>query len=201
MSRLQDTSTSPDWSRALRYVAGRKAAEESLGYLAHVTHLLSSSSENDTIQRTFQGVVEASVPILGTAAYIVMNTSGHQASPELPVQCLQCPATASPLVPQEVLLFLDNAAKPLAAGNVDVPDHMLGASSSSSKLLVSTGLAAVLAAPMLFQRSHHGFVIVARSPSHPRPAIQARDVALIGQLARLLAMYTSYSSVAIRSGD
>ncbi|MGH3170771.1 MAG: hypothetical protein ACRDN0_33475 [Trebonia sp.] len=196
MNQSQDTSTPNDWSRALRYVAGRKAAEETLGYLAHVTHLLSTASESDTIQQIFQAVAEASVPMLGTASWIVMSAPAHQ--PGLPVQC---PAAAPLLTSQNVNLFLGNAATPFAAGNADVPEHMLGLSRGSSELLASTGFPAVAAAPMLFQRSHHGFVIAGRGPDHPRPTIQARDVALVGQLAQLLALYTSYSSAATGHRD
>lgn len=191
MNPLQDKTTSNDWSRALRYVAGRKAAEESLGYLAHVMHLLSSAPENNTIQRTFQDVAEASVPMLGTAAWIVMSTPASQPSAEHRVQF---PPTAPQLTSQEVQSSLDNAKKPVAMGNVDVPGPMLGPSAGGGKLLDRTGLASVLAAPMLFRRSHYGFVIAGRGPAHPRPTIQPRDVALAGQLAQLLALYTSYSS-------
>ncbi|SFY19944.1 hypothetical protein OH786_33040 [Streptomyces atratus] len=67
---------SDNWSTALRYIAGRKAAEESLGFLAHIS---SAIRETADLKSVIPAVARASVPFFASA--ISLDASSTHSGP------------------------------------------------------------------------------------------------------------------------
>ncbi|HTK67077.1 MAG TPA: hypothetical protein VL595_32180 [Pseudonocardia sp.] len=169
-------STRETWSAAIRYITGRKAAEESLGFLAHVSGLLDTQPEPAAWGRA---VAQVCVP------YLVSGVSIDIAGVDGPV--VEPGGRFEP-----VLAMLRSAA----AGADDTPfvisthDKLVDVSRTVAG--VPDGLSAAVVR-LTFRDHVSGQLAVVRTPEHGKGPLGPADLAVLAELANRVALGNAYT--------
>lgn len=177
-------STRETWSAAIRYITGRKAAEESLGFLAHVSGLLDTQPEPAKWGRS---VAQVCVP------YLVSGVSVDITGVDGPV--------VEPDARFEPILATLRAA---AEGTDDTPfvisSHEKLADVTRTVADVPAGLSAAVVR-LTFRNHVSGQLAVVRTPEHSKGPIGPADLAVLAELASRVALGNAYTDVSTRASS
>jgi hypothetical protein len=179
-------STQETWTAAIRYITGRKSAEEALGFLAHVSALLDADSEPAVWGRS---VARACVPYLGSAVSIdVTGVADPVLAPDERFEPgLHTLRQIASRAQQATFVVSDH---PKLTGSA----HTLPAEDAS---VTFVGSAAVVR--LAFRGRPSGQLVVVRNPQHPKGVIGPADLALISELASRLALGNAFTEVSARA--
>ncbi|MER6443759.1 hypothetical protein [Streptomyces venezuelae] len=180
-------SKTDNWATALRYIAGRKAAEESLGFLAHVSALIRTTPEPDAV---LTAVARACVPFFGSAVLLEAPALGGipvTAGAEGPAAALpELLAAAGP--GQERVVFSDHEGLAGLDGTL-APDRLRerGADSGVGLRLSYRGVPG-------------GRLALVRAGDHRRGPIGPGDLGLLGEVADRLAAFNAFAGLSSAGG-
>jgi len=177
-------STRETWSAAIRYITGRKAAEESLGFLAHVSGLLDTQPEPAKWGRS---VAQVCVPYLVSAVSIdITGVDGPVVEPDSRFE--------------PVLATLRTAASASDDTPFVISSHEKLADVSRTGADVPAGLSAAVVR-LTFRNHVSGQLAVVRTPEHNKGPIGPADLAVLGELASRVALGNAYTEIAARAGS
>ncbi|MGH3828590.1 MAG: hypothetical protein ACRDQX_15685 [Pseudonocardiaceae bacterium] len=179
-------STQETWIAAIRYITGRKAAEEALGFLTHISSLLDAEQEPVEWGRS---VARACVPYLGSAVSVdIAGVRDPVLEPderfEPALRQLRAAASYNGEAASVISDHPKMASIARAAPAEDVPATLFGS-------------AAVVR--LVFRSHASGYLAVLRTPEHPKGAIGPADLALISELASRLALSNTFTELAARA--
>lgn len=177
-------STRETWSAAIRYITGRKAAEESLGFLAHVSGLLDSQPEPAKWGRS---VAQVCVPYLVSAVSVdITGVDGPVVEPDSrlePVLATLRKAAAS----TDDTPFVISSHEKLADVNRTVADIPEALSAAVVRLT--------------FRNYVSGQLAVVRTAEHSKGPIGPADLAVLTELANRVALGNAFTEVGSRAGS
>lgn len=176
-------STQETWTAAIRYITGRKSAEEALGFLAHISSLLDTDQGPAEWGRA---VARVCVPYLAAAVSVdITGVDGPVDEPadrfESTLRELRERAASSG---EQVFVV---SAHPKLAGTAQAPPERDP----------SFGSAAVVR--LAFRGRASGALVILRGPTHPKGPIGPADLALISELANRLALGNAFTEVSARA--
>ncbi|ARP73358.1 hypothetical protein LK07_30240 [Streptomyces pluripotens] len=175
------SETTENWNTALRYIAGRKAAEEALGFLAHITATVQRAAD---IEEVVPAVAKACVPFLGSALSL-----GTLATHSRLV--VQSPAEFSTAL-EGVRSLAEDRDEPLVisghegmAGQTD-PGHL--------DLLRQWKAESAVRLPLVYRGVRGGHLVLLRGPKHRRGQIGPADLALVSEVADRVAAFNAFAT-------
>lgn len=177
-----------NWNTALKYIAGRKAAEESLGFLAHVSGTIRDTRE---IPDVIPAVAAVCVPFLGSA--ISLDAPATQDEP-----VVQCPAQfAAALEGVRTLARATTDAQFVISSHEGLakrtdPEHL--------ELLRGWDADSAVAVSLAFRGVPGGHLVLVRGAAHRRGPISASDLALISEVAGGVAAFTAFATQLTAAG-
>ncbi len=181
-------SSAENWNTALKYIAGRKAAEESLGFLAHVgTTIRNTAGLPDVVP----AVAAACVPFFGSA----ISVDSPATHPEAVVRsvgdfqaALAAVRTLAGDRPAETLVISGHES---LAGRTD-NDHLA--------LLREHGADSAVAIPLRYRGVSGGHLVLVRAAQHRRGALSPGDLALATEVAGGIAAFTAFATQPVATG-
>ncbi|MCQ8769488.1 hypothetical protein [Streptomyces telluris] len=175
-------NSTENWTTALRYIAGRKAAEESLGFLAHIS-------------ATVRGTVGAAdvVPAAAKACVPFMASAVS----------LDAPATHSgPVVqsPAEFSAALDGVRALALKGSG--PQLVISGHEGTAKqtdpahleLLREWGADSAVALSLDYRGVPGGHLVLVRGEAHRRGPLGPGDLALVSEVADRIAAFNAFAT-------
>jgi hypothetical protein len=179
-------STQETWTAAIRYITGRKAAEEALGFLAHISSLLDVGPEPADWGRS---VALACVPYLGSAVSIdITGVADPVLAPDERFEPALCTLREVASRADETTFVVSDHPK-LAGTAHALPEGDVPATLVGSAVVVR----------LAFRGRGSGQLVIVRTPRHPRGAIGPADLALISELASRLALGNAFTEVSVRA--
>ncbi|MCS0639777.1 hypothetical protein NX801_29900 [Streptomyces sp. LP05-1] len=172
---------SENWNTALRYIAGRKAAEENLGFLVHISATVRQTPAPEDV---LPAVAKACVPFLATAV------------------SLDAPATPGrPAVqsPPELTRALDGVRKLAEAGSgrrLVISGHeslVKETDPDQLELLRQWEADSAAALPLDYRGVRTGHLVLLRAGGHRRGPIGPGDLALAGEVADRVAAFHAFA--------
>ncbi|MFI2782704.1 hypothetical protein [Streptomyces sp. ALB3] len=171
-----------DWTTALRYISGRKAAEESLGFLAHVSSTIRSTVDPaDVVPAT----AKACVPFFASA--ISLEAPAVHGEP-----VVQAPDEFAAAL-SEVRALADSAGRP----RLVVSDHEGFSAETDPRLLEQLrewGVGSAVALALEFRGVPGGRLVIVRGPAHRRGPVGPGDLALVSEVADRVAAFNAFAS-------
>ncbi|GAA2424867.1 hypothetical protein [Streptomyces glaucus] len=175
----QKTSTE-NWNTALRYIAGRKAAEESLGFLAHISATVQQTPQ---LKEVVPAVAKACVPFFASAVSLGALATHSQL-------VVQSPTGYSTALEGVRNLLSENGTEKIVISAHEGlvkqtdPGHL-------TRLRQWQAESAV-ALPMTYRGVHGGHLIALRGEEHRRGPISPSDLALISEVADRVAAFNAF---------
>lgn len=177
-------STRETWSAAIRYITGRKAAEETLGFLAHVSGLLDTQPEPAKWGRA---VAQVCVPYLVSGVSIdITGVEGSVVEPDSRFE--------------PVLATLRSASAAADDTPFVISTHEKLADVSRTVADLPDGLSAA-AVRLAFRNHVSGYLVVVRTAEHSKGPIGPADLAVLTELANRVALGNAYTEIATRTGS
>jgi hypothetical protein len=178
-------STRETWTAAIRYITGRKSAEEALGFLAHVSGLLDADADP---AGWGAAVAKSCVPYLGSAVSI--DVTG-----------LAEPVTAPDDRFDPALHTLREAASLAEANSFVVSEHekLAGTGRALPDGVSDELVGSAVVVRLTFRGRTSGSLALLRTPQHPMGALGPSDLALISELAARLALGNALTEVSARA--
>ncbi|MFI9617002.1 hypothetical protein ACIHCM_35965 [Streptomyces sp. NPDC052023] len=186
MPESEQKTSHENWNTALRYIAGRKAAEESLGFLAHISATVQQTPQ---LKEVVPAVAKACVPFLASAVSLGALATHSQL-------VVQSPTGYSTALEGVRGLLSGNGT-----GKLVISTHESLAQQTDSDHLARLRqwqADSAVALPMTYRGLHGGHLIALRGPEHRRGPISAADIALISEVADRVAAFNAF--VTQRSG-
>ncbi|MDR6594575.1 GAF domain-containing protein [Saccharothrix longispora] len=183
------SSTQETWGVAIRYIVGRKSAEEALGFLAHCGAALSGTVDLDVSLRE---VARAGVAFLADVSRISLVEGGVPAE-----TVTEHVAGLDPAVVARQLAFLDDGAAGsgdrtpdvLAEGHPVVYAESGGSATEESRSdAAELGVLSALLIPLSVRGRLVGTLTLVRAGARKKTGFGPSDVALAGELGRQVAM-------------
>ncbi|WP_369184849.1 hypothetical protein [Streptomyces sp. Y1] len=171
-----------DWTTALRYIAGRKTAEESLGFLAHVSATVRDTPE---LADVVPAAARACVPFFASAVL------------------LEAPAVHGEPVEHGPEQFAPALRELLGAAARDGGPRLVASSheslvgQSDPQLLARLAELQVDSAAVLrleFRGVPGGHLVAVRGASHRRGPFSPGDLALLGEVADRVAAFNAFAA-------
>lgn len=169
-----------NWNTALRYIAGRKAAEESLGFLAHVSTTIQQTTQ---LKEVLPAVAKVCVPFLGSAVSMGSLAMHSQL-------VVQSPTEFSTALESVRGLVGDNAGQRLViSGHEGLvkqtdPGHLT--------LLQQWKVDSAVGLPLNYRGLRGGHLFLLRGQGHRRGPISPSDLALISEVADRIAAFNAF---------
>ncbi|MGA5821168.1 GAF domain-containing protein [Kitasatospora sp. NPDC094028] len=170
-----------DWTTALRYIAGRKTAEESLGFLAHVSATVRNTPE---LLDVVPAAAKACVPFFATA--VLLEAPAVHADP-----VVHGPEESRPALRE--LLGAAAGTEP----RLVVSGHEGLAAQSDPQLRARLGEWGVDSAAVLrleFRGVPGGRLVAVRGATHRRGPFSPGDLALLGEVADRIAAFNAFAA-------
>ncbi|WP_112261436.1 GAF domain-containing protein [Lentzea terrae] len=183
------SSTQETWGVAIRYIVGRKSAEEALGFLAHCGAALSGTVDLDVSLRE---VARASVAFLADVSRISLVDG------EVPAETVteHVVGLDPAVVARQLAFFADGAAglgdrtpDVLAEGKQVVYAESGGSATEKSRSdAAELGVLSALLIPLSARGRMFGTLTLVRAGVRKKAEFGASDVALAGELGRQITM-------------
>jgi hypothetical protein len=174
-----DTDSAENWNVALKYIAGRKAAEESLGFLAHIGATIRRTPEPADV---VPAVATACVPFFGSA--ISVDSPATQDDP-----VVRCVGDLHAALAAVRILAAEHPGEDLVISsheklvNRSHPGHLA--------LLREQGGDSAAVVPLSFRGVRGGLLVLLRGAQHRRGPLSPGDLTLLGEVAGGIAAFTS----------
>ncbi|MGK5729158.1 hypothetical protein [Streptomyces sp. URMC 124] len=175
-------NSTENWTTALRYIAGRKAAEESLGFIAHVgATIRNTAGPADVVP----AAARACVPFMASA--VSLDAPATHSGP-----VVQAPDGFSAALDGVRALALKDAGPQLVisgheglAGQTD-PAHL--------DLLRAWGADSAVALSLDYRGVAGGHLVLVRGAAHRRGPLGPGDLALIAEVADRVAAFNAFAT-------
>ncbi|MET9533754.1 MULTISPECIES: GAF domain-containing protein [unclassified Streptomyces] len=174
--------SSENMNTALRYIAGRKAAEEALGFLAHVSATVQKTT---ALKDVVPAVAKACVPFLASGASLGALATHSQL-------VVQSPTEFSAALEELRALAEERGAEPLVISTHEAlvkkadPHHL--------DLLRQWNAGSALALPLDYRGVRGGHLVLVRGDKHRRGAFSPGDVALTTEVADKVAAFNAFAT-------
>ena len=178
-------STRETWTAAIRYITGRKLAEEALGFLAHVSGLLDAHADPADWGAA---VAKSCVPYLASAVSI--DIAG------VPEPVISSGGRFDP-----TLRTLREIAAQSEANRLIVSEHekLAGTAQSLPAGLSDELVGSAVVVGLVFRGCSSGSLALLRTPQHAKGAFGPADLALISELASRIALGNAFTEVSARA--
>ncbi|MFC9006391.1 hypothetical protein [Streptomyces microflavus] len=171
-----------NWATALRYISGRKTAEESLGFLAHISSTIRNTTPPaDVVPATANACVPFFASAMSLEAPAVHDKPFVQAPDEFAAALSQVHELA------------DSADQPRFV----VSDHEGFSAQSDPQLLEQLrewGIGSAVALELEYRGVQGGRLVIVRGPAHRRGPVGPGDLALISEVADRVAAFNAFAS-------
>ncbi len=173
-------SQTESWNTALRYIAGRKAAEESLGFLAHISATVRQTTDPEAVGAA---VAKACVPFFASA--VALDTPARPAA-------VEGPDGSSAALEALRDLAADRGQRQLVVSTHEkladrtVPDHL--------DLLRGWGLDSAAVLALEYRGVTSGHLVLVRDAKHRRGALAPSDLALAVEVADRIAAFNAFAA-------
>jgi hypothetical protein len=182
----QKTSTE-NWNTALRYIAGRKAAEESLGFLAHISATVQQTPQ---LKEVLPAVAKACVPFLASAVSLGSLASHSQLVVQSPTGYSRALEGIRDLLSEGGTQKIVISTHEKLAKQTD-PGHLTR--------LRQWQADSAAALPITYRGLYGGHLIALRGESHRRGPIGPADLALLSEVADRVAAFNAFVTQAAGS--
>lgn len=178
-----------NWNTALRYIAGRKAAEESLGFLAHVSATVQQTTE---LKDVVPAVAKTCVPFLASAISLGALATHSQLVVQSPAEFSAALEGVRELAEQAggrrvVISGHEGLVKQTEPGHLD--------------LLRQWRTDSAVALPLNYRGIAGGHLVLLRGEGHRRGPIGPSDLALASEVADRVAAFNAFATqVAVAEG-
>ncbi|WP_438290439.1 hypothetical protein [Streptomyces sp. HUAS TT7] len=175
-------SSTENWATALRYIAGRKAAEESLGFLAHISATIRNTAGLPDI---VPAVARTCIPFLGSA----ISLDAPAVHPE--------PVVRSPDGLSAALDGVRTLAGSSGEQRIVISEHEGCAQLTDPRhleLLRGWKAGSAVAVTLDYRGVSGGRLVLVRGPEHRRGPIGPGDLALIDEVADRVAAFNAFAT-------
>ncbi|MFF4604893.1 GAF domain-containing protein [Streptomyces sp. NPDC001339] len=175
-------NSTENWNTALRYIAGRKAAEESLGFLAHISATIQRAAD---LREVTPAVAKSCVPFLASALSLGALATHSQL-------VVQSPAEFSTALDNVRGLAEDNGGETLVISGHDGlvkqtdPSHL--------DRLRQWNAESAVGIPLVYRGVRGGHLVLLRGQGHRRGPISPGDLALISEVADRVAAFNAFAT-------
>ncbi|MGI5473015.1 hypothetical protein [Streptomyces sp. CA-132043] len=187
----ENTAGAPtqNWNTALKYIAGRKAAEESLGFVAHV-----STTVRDTEDATgvLPAVARACAPFFATAVSLDAGPTHGQAVVQGPDELTAVLKTLRDLAVEAGQRQLVISEHEKLAGKTD-PRHL--------ELLREGGGDSAVVVSLDYRGLTGGHVVFVREAKHRRGVYGPSDLALANEVADRVGAFNALIGLTTPAGQ
>ena len=174
-------SSTENWGTALRYIAGRKAAEESLGFLAHVSATIRTTAG---LTDVVPAAAKACVPFLASGISLDAPATHAEAVVQSRDEFAKALEGVRGLAADSARQLVISEHEGLAA-KTD-PDHLAQ--------LREWGADSAVALPLEFRGVTAGHLVLVRGSAHRRGALGPGDLALVTEVADRVAAFNAFAT-------
>ncbi|GHE14735.1 GAF domain-containing protein [Streptomyces alanosinicus] len=180
MSESGQNGSTENWSAALRYIAGRKAAEESLGFLVHISTAIQQAPQ---LKEVVPAVAKACVPFLASAVSLGALATHSQLVVQSPTEYSTALEGVRGLITEAGDQKLVISEHEGLLKQTD-PGHL--------PLLRQWRASSAVAVPLTYRGLRGGHLVVLRGDGHRRGPISPGDLALISEVADRVAAFNAF---------
>lgn len=186
-----NTAESPaqNWNTALKYIAGRKAAEESLGFVAHVS---TTVRDTEGAAGVVPAVARACVPFFATAVSLdAESTHGqavYQGSDDLTAVIEALRGLAAETGQRQLVISEHEGLAPKTD-----PRHL--------ELLREGGGDSAVVLSLAYRGLSGGHLVLVRQANHRRGAFSPGDLALASEVADRVGAFNALAGLTTRAGQ
>lgn len=180
MPENNSAGSTENMNTALKYIAGRKAAEESLGFLAHIGTTIRTTADPAEV---LPAVTTACVPFFGSGISVESPVAAEPVTRSVGdfAAALRVVRSMGPADPDEQIVISDHAG---LRSRTD-PARLA--------LLREQGGDSAVALPLRYRGVHAGLLVLVRGPQHRRGPLGPGDLALLGEVAGGLAAFAAFA--------
>lgn len=186
-----NTTESPaqNWTTALKYIAGRKAAEESLGFVAHIS---TTVRETEDMEGVIPAVVRSCVPFFATAVSLDAGPTHGQAVLQAPDQLATVIEALRGLAAETEQRQLVISEHEGLTAQTD-PRHL--------ELLREGGGDSAVVLSLAYRGLSGGHLVLVREAKHRRGAFSPGDLALASEVADRVGAFNALAGMTARDGQ
>ncbi|MEW2069858.1 hypothetical protein [Streptomyces sp. NPDC007346] len=189
MSEKSTEKPAENWTTALRYISGRKTAEESLGFLAHISSTIRGTAEpRDVVPATAKACVPFFASAISLEAPAVHDEPVVQGPDEF----------AAALA--EVRALAESAGRPRFV----VSEHEGFSGQTDPRVLEQLrerGIGSAVALALDFRGVFGGHLVIVRGPAHRRGPVGPGDLALVSEVADRVAAFNAFAFASRPAAD
>ncbi|GAA0449835.1 hypothetical protein [Streptomyces olivaceiscleroticus] len=187
----ENTAGAPaqNWNTALKYIAGRKAAEENLGFVAHVSATVRETKDAADV---LPAVARTCVPFFATAISLDAGPTGGQAVVQAPDELNTIVQTLRELAvetgqPQLVISEHEKLAKKTDPRHLE----LLREGNGDSAVVLSLD----------YRGLSGGHLVLVRAEKHRRGAFSPSDLALASEVADRVGAFNALAGLTALAGQ
>ncbi|MFF8032097.1 GAF domain-containing protein [Streptomyces sp. NPDC016626] len=186
-----NTTESPtqNWNTALKYIAGRKAAEESLGFVAHIS---TTVRETEDMAGVIPAVARTCVPFFATAISLDAGPTHGRAVVQAPDRLAAVTEALRGLAAETEQRQLVVSEHEGLAGKTD-PRHL--------ELLREGGGDSAVVLSLAYRGLSGGHLVLVREAEHRRGAFSPADLALASEVADRVGAFNALAGLTTRDGQ
>ncbi|MBB1253318.1 GAF domain-containing protein [Streptomyces alkaliterrae] len=178
-----------NWTTALRYIAGRKAAEEALGFVAHVSATIRSTEE---VKDVVPAVADVSVPFLASALSVDAPASRAE-------RVVRGPETfTAALEGVRRLAETGDGARLVISAHEGLAKQV---DPARLEKLREWGAESAVVLPLDYRGVAGGSLVLVRDGRHRRGVISPSELALVTEVADRLAAFNALAAANGPAGE
>lgn len=175
-------NTTENWNMALRYIAGRKAAEESLGFLVHLS---SGIQQTAATKDVVPALAKICVPFLASAISLGALATHSQLVVQSPAEF------SAALEGVRRLAETDGDRRIVISGHEGLAKET---DPAQLDLLRQWKVDSAVALPLDYRGVRGGHLVLVRGAKHRRGAFGPADLALAGEVADRVAAFNAFAT-------
>ncbi|MET7440143.1 GAF domain-containing protein [Streptomyces sp. NPDC005496] len=182
-------SSTQNWNTALKYIAGRKAAEESLGFVAHIS---TTVRETQDVADVVPAVARTCVPFFATGVSLDAGPGRDQAVVQAPDELaatLEALRALAIETEQRQIVVSEHEG---LVGKTD-PRHL--------ELLREGGCDSAVVLSLAYRGLSGGHLVLARAAKHRRGPFSPGDLALACEVADRVGAFNALLALSARAGQ